>query len=101
LPYRSFNGGIVHRHRIVGDVAEDVVEEVGEGETDGVVGTAVTNGGGVDGDTGHQQIESVEENDTLGKGDAGVVEVTHSQGDGGVLGSGREEERTTWDGAAR
>jgi hypothetical protein len=30
-----------------------------------------------------------------------VVEVTHSQGDGGVLGSGREEERTTREGAAR
>jgi hypothetical protein len=81
------DGGIVCRHRIVGDVVE-----VGEGETDG---------GGVGGDTGHQQIESVEESDTLGKGDAGVVEMTHNQGDGCVLGSGGEEGRTAREGAAR
>jgi hypothetical protein len=92
------DGGIVRRHQIVGDVVEDVVKELGEGETDRVVGIAVTGGGGVGGDTGHQQIESVEENDTLGKGDAGVVEVTHSQGDDGVLGSGREEGRTAREG---
>jgi hypothetical protein len=30
-----------------------------------------------------------------------VVEVTHSQGDDGALGSGREEGRTTREGAAR
>jgi hypothetical protein len=95
------DGGIVRRHPIVGDVVEDVVEEVREGEIDGVVGITVTSRGGVGGDTGHQQIKSVEENDTLGKGDAGVVEVTHSQGDGDVLCSGREEGHTTREGAAR
>jgi hypothetical protein len=94
------DGGVVGRHWIVEDVVEDVIKEVGEGETDGVVRIAVNGGGGVDGDTGHQQIESVEENDTLGKGDAGVVEGTHSQGDGDVLGSGREE-RAAREGAAR
>jgi hypothetical protein len=35
---QEVDGGIIRRHRIAGDVVEDVVEEVGEGETDGVVG---------------------------------------------------------------
>jgi hypothetical protein len=95
------DGGVVGHHWIVGDVVEDVIEKVGEGETDEVVGIAVTGGGGVDSDTGHQQIESVEENDTLGKGKAGLVEGTHSQGDSGVLGSKREEGRAAREGAAR
>jgi hypothetical protein len=91
------DGAVVGRHWIIGDY----IKEVGEVETDRVVRIAVTSGGGVSGDTGHQQIESVEENGTLGKGDAGVVEGTHSQGDDDMLGSGREEGRAAREGAAR
>jgi hypothetical protein len=91
------DGGIVRRHRIV----RDVIKKVGEGETDGVIGIDVTGGGGIGDDTGHQQIEFIEEYNTLAKGDAGVVEVTHSQGDGSVLGSGGVEGHTAKEGAAR